>query len=110
MNFTTYQQEARRTANASSPYPLLFNWALGLCGETGEVVEIIKKATFHGYPLDVEKLEDELGDVLWYVTNLADSLGLDLGKIAEKNVAKLRKRYPSGFQKRRGMNAQDSKS
>jgi len=38
---------------------------------------------------------------------LADSLGLDLGKIAERNVAKLRKRYPSGFQKRRGMNVQD---
>lgn len=75
--------------------------ALGLIGESGEVAEHIKKHFRHGHDLDEVHLQEELGDVLWYVAVLADILGADLGRVASSNVAKLRARYPEGFSEKR---------
>lgn len=75
----------------------LANGALGIAGEAGEVADAIKKHLFHGHALDVEGLRDELGDVLWYVATLAKTLGLSLDDVAAANVAKLKARYPEGF-------------
>lgn len=71
--------------------------ALGLAGEVGEVVELIKKDRFQAQPLDRAKLCLELGDVLWYLTNMAAGFGLTLEQIANANREKLRKRYPDTF-------------
>jgi NTP pyrophosphatase (non-canonical NTP hydrolase) len=71
--------------------------ALGLAGEAGEYVELIKKWAYHSNPLDPEKAAKELGDVLWYVAVAAHTIGFDLSDIAARNVAKLRERYPEGF-------------
>lgn len=71
--------------------------ALGLAGEVGEVVELIKKDRFQSQPLDRDKLCLELGDVLWYLTNMAAGFGLTLEQIANANRDKLRKRYPTTF-------------
>lgn len=71
--------------------------ALGLAGEVGEVVELIKKDRFQAQPLDPAKLCLELGDVLWYLTDLAHQYGLSLADVAEANSRKLRARYPDGF-------------
>ena len=98
MNFAEFQEASKRTREAPFPErerPMV--QTLGLCGEAGEVAEMVKKASWHGKPVDVERLSDELGDVLWYVAELATSYGLWLDEIAGKNVEKLRRRYPEGF-------------
>ncbi len=96
MDFTTYQQHARKTA----VYPNLGNNlaypVLGLCGETGEVAEKVKKIfRDKGGVLDVQaiaELEKEIGDVLWYLAALCTELGLDFTEVARKNVEKLASR------------------
>lgn len=73
--------------------------AMGLPGEVGEVVEHIKKWFYHGKQLDKDYLVKELGDVLWYITYLANALGSSLEEVAKTNDEKLRLRYPDGFSK-----------
>jgi NTP pyrophosphatase (non-canonical NTP hydrolase) len=96
MEFDEYQELARRTAlypiiGAPCIYP-----ALGLAGEAGEVAEQIKKIFRDdgGYVTKdrLDKLVKELGDVLWYVANLAHELNLPLDYIARLNIEKLQKR------------------
>ncbi len=71
--------------------------ALGRAGEAGEVVELVKKRLFHGHVLDRTKLTHELGDVLWYLGQLASAAGITLDEVAKANLAKLAARYPEGF-------------
>lgn len=70
---------------------------LGLPGEVGEVVDLYKKHYFHGHDLDMDKVEKELGDVMWYVALLCDAAGIKLEEVLEKNIAKLRARYGEKF-------------
>ena len=70
--------------------------AIGMCGEAGEVSELVKKYEYHGHAVDTEHLARELGDVLWYVSYMAHLFGYPLGKIMEMNQEKLAKRYPDG--------------
>lgn len=88
-----YQQQAARTAGNAS----LECAALGLCGESGEFADIIKKAVYHGHALDKEKAAKELGDTLWYIALAAGRLGYTLSEVASMNIEKLRIRYPDGF-------------
>lgn len=94
-----YQENAKRTAQVSEDPNVMANWALGMAGEVGESVEIIKKHLFHGKPLDLKEVQNELGDVLWYLSMLATQCGLSLNTIADKNLSKLESRYPNGFVK-----------
>jgi len=95
---TGYQLMACVTAPKNEEYTQsLAIRSLGLAGEVGEVVELIKKHIGHGHELDKEKVEKELGDVLWYVATLAEALDIDLNTVGEKNIAKLKARYPEGF-------------
>ena len=72
--------------------------ALGLCGEAGEVGEVIKKcAGQQAGPLNVEKLKGELGDALWYLAMVARSAGVSLSEVAAAQIAKNHARYPAGF-------------
>ena len=70
--------------------------AMGMCGEAGEVSELIKKYAYHEHTIDTEHLARELGDVLWYVTYMAHLFGYSLGDIMVMNQEKLAKRYPDG--------------
>jgi NTP pyrophosphatase (non-canonical NTP hydrolase) len=98
MTLNEYQTEAARTANMElPPREKLATFALGLGGEAGEVQDLIKKHIGHSHDLDLEKIEKEIGDVLWYVAALAGMLGLSLGDVAAANLEKLRARYPQGF-------------
>lgn len=101
-----YQRAALRTAQADrlSADELLLNGVMGLCGESGECIDLVKKARFQGHELDAEKLAEELGDVAWYLAVAAHGLGIPLSAILEGNVEKLMKRYPGGFDKARSMN------
>ncbi len=71
--------------------------AMGLIGECGEVVDIIKKHFGHGKPLNEEHLVEELGDVLWYVNQIANNFGLDIKTIIRYNINKLSRRYPHEY-------------
>lgn len=101
MTLNEYQIEAMRTASgvtAASDENLILNGAMGLCGESGEIIDLLKKNVFQGHDLDKKHLAKECGDVLWYLAVLAKGLGYDLDEIAEMNKTKLRKRYTDGFE------------
>lgn len=78
-------------------YPRILNGLMGLNGEAGEAIDILKKSLFHGHELDREHLAKELGDVAWYLAVSADAIGYKLEDILQMNVDKLRARYPEGF-------------
>lgn len=93
-----YQLEAAKTSAPDRPIrDRVFNGAMGLAGEAGEVVDLLKKTHFHDKPLDLDALREELGDVLWYVAELATAHGFSLEAIAGENIAKLRKRHGETF-------------
>jgi NTP pyrophosphatase (non-canonical NTP hydrolase) len=105
MNLDDYQTKAARTAASDAdPKTALAVIGLGLAGEAGEAVDLIKKYVGHGHPLDVERLEKELGDVLWYVAVAAWHLGIPLSRVATINIEKLWQRYPDGFSAAASMN------
>lgn len=100
-----YQRAALRTAQTEelSKDDLLLNGVMGLCGEAGEVIDLVKKAKFQGHELDKEKLRAELGDCAWYLAVASWAIGCDLSEVFEGNIAKLKERYPEGFDKARSI-------
>lgn len=76
---------------------MFLNGALGMCGESGEVADIIKKHTFQGHDLKVDKIREEAGDVLWYIAIICEALGITIEDLMEDNIKKLSARYPGGF-------------
>lgn len=104
MNLRDYQRAAARTAGQhSDPKLEIMNHSMGLAGETGELIDLLKKDLFHGRPAIQADLESEAGDVLWYLSNLCYALEIDLQRVAENNIKKLRARYPDGFVKGGGI-------
>ena len=102
MTINEYQKEALRTASGmNQKYPRILNGLVGLNGEAGEAIDILKKHLFHGHDLDKQHLAKELGDVAWYLAVSADAIGYDLETILQMNVNKLRERYPEGFDSER---------
>lgn len=98
MMVNEYQKKAMRTVNpALSKNDLLINSVMGLCGESGEAIDIVKKWFAHGHELDREHLIKELGDVAWYLAEAATALEVDLDDVLRKNLDKLAARYPEGF-------------
>ena len=105
MTGNEYQRLAARTTNpALNPRDTLINGVMGLCGEAGEAIDIVKKHVAQGHELDREALIKELGDVAWYLAETATALGVDLDEILERNIEKLRKRYPEGFSAEKSQN------
>lgn len=98
MTINEYQRAALRTANPDlTPLARLENGLMGLCGESGEAIDILKKSMFQGHKLDKEHIAKELGDVAWYLAVTANALGYDLETVLQMNVDKLMARYPEGF-------------
>jgi NTP pyrophosphatase (non-canonical NTP hydrolase) len=96
-----YQQETKRTFKKHEMlYPEqaeLLDWGLGMAGEVGEVVELLKHHIFHGEKLDRMKMTKELGDVFWYLTAIASSLNIQMDNVMLLNVYKLRHRYEQKY-------------
>ena len=107
MTLNEYQKLAQRTSGTLSYEDKLLNGVMGLNGEAGECIDVLKKHLFQGHGLDTEKLIDELGDVLWYIAQTAAGLGVDMEEIAQHNVTKLRARYPKGFEAERSINREE---
>lgn len=104
-----YQLDVLKYAPDYQHYmPNVLYAAIGMCGEAGEVSELIKKYAYHGHTIDTEHLARELGDVLWYVTYMAHLFGYSLGEIMAMNQEKLAKRYPDGkFDAERSQNRKE---
>lgn len=99
MTINEYQALAMRTVNPElDKKDMLINSVMGLCGESGEAIDIVKKWYAHGHELDTEHFKKELGDIAWYLAEAATAVGVNLEEIFEANIEKLRKRYPEGFE------------
>lgn len=98
MTINEYQKLAMTTLNKDlSKKDILINGVMGLCGESGEAIDIVKKHLAQGHELDREHLIKEMGDVAWYLAELATVLDISLEEVLQRNIDKLKKRYPEGF-------------
>ena len=98
MTLNEYQKLAMTTLNpALDGKDVLINGVMGLCGEAGEAIDIVKKHLAQGHELDREALIKELGDVAWYLAETAHALGVPLEEVCSRNIEKLRRRFPEGF-------------
>ena len=105
MTLNEYQKLAMTTLNpALEKKDVLINGVMGLCGESGEAIDIVKKHLHQGHELDREKLIKELGDIAWYLAETATALDVSLEEVLERNIEKLRSRYPEGFSAERSVN------
>ncbi len=99
MTINEYQTLAMTTLNPElNRKDVLINSVMGLCGESGEAIDIVKKWLAQGHPLDKEHLAKELGDIAWYLAEAATALDMSLEDIFQGNLNKLKKRYPEGFE------------
>lgn len=100
-----YQRLAMVSLNpALSKRDVLINGVMGLCGEAGEAIDIVKKHLHQGHDLDREKLIKELGDIAWYLAETAFALDVSLEKVFRGNIEKLKNRYPEGFDREKSIN------
>jgi NTP pyrophosphatase (non-canonical NTP hydrolase) len=92
MKMSEYQDEANKTSSAAGHQ--LYHAAFGLLAEAGEVAGIFQKIERGDYTFAQakQKLEKELGDCLWYLSETCTVIGVNLDQIAEINIAKLRDR------------------
>ena len=105
MTINEYQKLAMTTLNpALDKKDVLINGVMGLCGESGEVIDIVKKHLAQGHELDKEKIIKELGDVAWYMAEIATVLDVELEDVLVQNIEKLKKRYPEGFSTENSLN------
>ena len=108
MNANEYQKLAMTTLNKElSKKDVLINAVMGLCGESGEAIDIVKKHLHQGHELAKEKLIKELGDIAWYLAEAAYALDVDLSSVLESNINKLKARYPEGFSVFKSINRED---
>ena len=102
MRVNEYQELAMTTLNPElSKKDVLINSVMGLCGESGEAIDIVKKWLAQGHALDKEHLVKELGDIAWYLAEAATALEIPLEDILQSNIDKLKQRYPEGFEVKR---------
>ena len=105
-----YQKSALRTESKvynSYASSRIVQGLMGLNGESGEAIDILKKHLFQGHPLDRAHLAKELGDVAWYLAVTADAIGYDLETIFQMNIDKLKERYPDKFDPELSKNRKD---
>ena len=104
MTLNAYQDAALRTAKKDiSEKEQLIEALMGLNGEAGESIDILKKYLFQGFGLDKVHLAKVLGAVVWYLAVSAKSIGYSLDDIARMNIEKLAARYPIGFDAERSI-------
>ena len=107
LTLNDYQRMARRTAGTKQKSDKMEEALFGLAGEVGELCDHYKKFKHQGYELKYDHMAEETGDVMWYLAEIADALGLTLEDIARRNIDKLLKRYPDGFDPERSINREE---
>jgi NTP pyrophosphatase (non-canonical NTP hydrolase) len=110
MKINEYQELSKRTMPNKGFEMDVSNYSMGLSGEAGEVVDVLKKIIHHGHEhnnLSQLKLMGELGDVMHYVSGLCTLLNLNLEDVCKYNIEKLKTRYPEGFSTEASVNRND---
>lgn len=108
MTVNEYQKLAMTTLNPQlKAKDILINGVMGLCGESGEVIDLVKKHLAQGHELNREVMIKELGDVAWYLAETATALEVDLETVFQGNLDKLKKRYPDGFDSEKSKNREE---
>jgi len=98
MTVNEYQKLAMTTLNPElSKRDVLLNSVMGLCGESGEAIDLVKKHMMQGHDFDKQKFAKELGDIAWYLAEAATAIDMDLEGVLQMNIDKLKKRFPEGF-------------
>lgn len=92
-----YQQERAEDSTPDDHEKAVVVYSLDIAKKANEVTDYMKKVIEHGKPFDRDDLIEELGDVVWYVSQLAHEKGIKMSEILEANTSKLRARYPNGF-------------
>lgn len=95
----TYKGFVERVSPDLSRKDAIVLASMGLAGEVGELVDSLKKVVFYDKALDMEHTKEEMGDILWYLQYLMNTLSVTLEEVQDSNVRKLNKRYPNGFTK-----------
>lgn len=109
MTINEYQQLAQKTTSTKTSGRKIKNGILGLCYKTGKIEDIYEKFLYQKkHELDFERMVEELGDVCWYVAELATGMGLKLEDVMARNIAKLRKRYPDEFEAERSVHREEA--
>ena len=104
MTLNEYQALARRTQNKEiMPIERRLHALHGMSAEVGEIHSIYQKF-YQGHPIGTEELVKEVGDLMWFIAEFCDVIGADMEEVAEKNIAKLKDRYPEGFDAERSIN------
>jgi NTP pyrophosphatase (non-canonical NTP hydrolase) len=98
-DFTAVKDRMQETSTVR-----LMHAMIGMCTESGEIQDQLKKHIFYGKPLDKTNLVEELGDLMWYVGVMCSELNVDLDEVMEKNIAKLKKRYGEKFTEAAALN------
>ena len=105
MEINDYQKLALKTLNKNlDKKEILINSVMGLCGESGEAIDLVKKHLYQGHELNKELFAKELGDIAWYLAEAAHTINMDLDDIFKMNIEKLEKRYPNGFNQNNSIN------
>lgn len=107
MDLKKYQEQARRT-NAPMPknYEFLteLHMLMGMTTEIGELTDVFKKHLAYGKDIDWVNVGEEVADIMWYLINFCDGVGIDLEKELDKNISKLQARFPEKFTKEKAIN------
>jgi NTP pyrophosphatase (non-canonical NTP hydrolase) len=104
MEIADYQQEVQRTCATSNREDTVKLALIGLQDELGEIAGPLKKHLWHGHDLDLAHVQDEIGDLVWYLATLCNTLEISLAEVLLKNMEKLYRRYPHGFSSERSIN------
>ena len=97
MNLHHYQTLAARTEKPLDKPAALQHGCLGLATEVGELTDAVKKHVIYGKELDVCNLQEEIGDILWYLAVVANNAGISMSAAAGQNIEKLQQRYPEKY-------------
>jgi NTP pyrophosphatase (non-canonical NTP hydrolase) len=112
----TPEQYIRDACRTNSPYFFptdlasshkdidILHAALGIATEAGELLDPFKKAMFYGKSIDLVNIDEEVGDILWYVAIYLNARGLTFEQVMQQNIDKLRTRYPEKFTSEQAIN------
>ena len=109
MNLEKYKEESKRTfayrkESLNTIETDLLHCSIGASTETGELLDAFKKHIFYGKPLDKVNIGEEIADTIWYLSNLARMLNLDIEVLLDNNISKLKIRYPEKFTEESALN------
>jgi NTP pyrophosphatase (non-canonical NTP hydrolase) len=102
MNHEEYQKQSKNTCaelddKLRKGLANEMHMAMGIATEAGELLDAYKKHFAYGKELDVVNVGEEIADIMWYISNLCRMLNIDLGEMLQKNINKLKTRYPEKF-------------